>query len=162
MYGLSRCRATRGSAALNTAIGQDEAWVVGCSKVQKAPCSCLRLMVKILHDPIYTIVPSILMFWYMRSCRIHIIDSSICKGPYGFFSKLRVFFVVIGALIPGVYVGVPNFRKHITHVAAKCLTGAISSLWGPCIDIYTHHEATVTWSMEPPGVYWTDSAFKQL
>ena len=35
------------------------------------------LMIEILHDPIYTILPQCLGFWYIKSCKIYIINRSL-------------------------------------------------------------------------------------
>ena len=40
-------------------------------------CSILRSMIEILHDPICTIRPSFPRFWYLRLCRMSIINSRI-------------------------------------------------------------------------------------
>ena len=37
------------------------------------------LMMEILHDPISTILPELLWFWYLKPCRIYIINRVAVK-----------------------------------------------------------------------------------
>ena len=41
----------------------------------------ILFMIRILHDPIYTIMPYFHFLWYLRSCRISIISSRILYRP---------------------------------------------------------------------------------
>ena len=44
---------------------------------QKTQQCVLLLMVRILHDQIHTILPELVSFWYLKSSRISIINSTI-------------------------------------------------------------------------------------